>query len=228
MKKNLLFIGMLLAMFGVISAQNTSGDLFAKKFSSNVTLFSDIVLNAPEGINFRAINQGAGIYGTYTFPIEKSNFAFALGAGFTMHNLFSNGMLMDSSTASYFVPYPDSVLDGRTLKYKNNKISLTYLDFPFELRYKHPDGFRFAIGGRLGVKMDAHTKFKGDNPETGDQEKVKYSDLPNFESWRFGPTLQIGYKWVDVTFFYSVTKVFQSNAGPQISPMSLGISLRPF
>lgn len=228
MKKISLILFVILAVTSVSSAQKKAGEPFLKKFTTTVDIFNDIVMNAPEGIDFRTINQGANLYGLFTYPIKESNFAFAVGAGLGMHNLYSNGMLSDTSGVSFFTPYPDSALDGSSIKYKKNKLSLTYLDFPFELRYKSKGGFKFAIGAKIGVKLNAHTKFKGNNTDDGGSVKIKESDLPDFESWRFGPTLQIGYKWISLTGFYSVTKIFQSNTGPEIYPVSIGISLRPF
>ncbi len=228
MKRTILLFILALSVTSALFAQKQVNMPFLKKFTTGVDVFTDFVMNAPAGIDFRAINQGANVYGLYTYPIEESNFAFAIGVGLGMHNFYSNGMLNDSTNMSYFTPYPARAENGEKINYDKNKISLTYLDFPLELRYKNPEGFRFAIGARVGVKINAHTKFKGDDLIDGTNIKVKDCDLPNIESWRFGPTLQIGYKWVSVVGFYSVTKVFEKGSGPDIYPISLGISLRPF
>jgi hypothetical protein len=229
MKRTILLLLAVITVSSFVSAQKQVGEPFLKKFTTGADIFNDFVMDAPDGIDFRAINQGASIYGLYTFPIKESNFAFSIGAGFGMHNFFSNGMLMDSTGTSYFVSLDTlKALNGDKIDYKKNKISLTYLDFPLEIRYKSEKGFRFAIGAKVGVKLNAHTKYKGDDMTDASKIKTKESDLPNFETWRFGPTVQVGYKWVNITAFYSVTKVFKSNAGPGIYPVSIGISLRPF
>jgi hypothetical protein len=229
MKRIILLILAAIAFSSAVSAQKQVDEPFLKKFSTGVDIINDFVMDAPDGIDFRAINQGASVYGLYTFPIKESNFAFSLGAGFGMHNFFSNGLLQDSTNTSYFVSLDTlKAMNGEEIDYKKNKISLTYLDFPFEIRYKSEKGFRFAVGAKVGLKLNAHTKYKGDDLTDASKIKIKESDLPNFETWRFGPTLQIGYKWVNITGFYSITKVFKSNAGPGIYPLSIGISLRPF
>lgn len=221
MKRIILIALTILAVSSTLSAQKNDDKPFLKKFATGIDVFSDIVMDAPEGVDFRTINQGANVYGLYTYPIKESNFAFAIGAGVGMHNLFSNSMLSDSSSSSFLIPIPDSV------DYKKSKISLTYLDVPLELRFKNESGFRFAIGVKVGFKLNAHTKYKGDDSE-GDLIRVKETGLPNFETWRVGPTFQIGYKWVNLTGFYSVTKIFKSNSGIDIYPVSIGLSLRPF
>ncbi len=228
MKRFVIVFLLAVAFTTALFAQNQAGVPFLKKFTTGVDIFNDFVMNAPDGIDFRTINQGVSVYALYTYPVKESNFAFAIGVGLGMHNFFSNGILEDSTNMSYFTPYPALAENEEKIDYDKNKISLTYLDFPVELRYKSPEGFRFAIGARVGVKINAHTKFKGDDLIEGSSIKVKDCDLQNFETWRFGPTLQIGYKFINLTGFYSVTKVFVKNAGPEIYPISLGISLRPF
>lgn len=227
MKRTFLILLTAIAVSSTLSAQKISSELFIKKFSTGVDVFTDFVMDAPRGVDFRAINQGANVYVLYTSPVKESNFAFAIGAGLGMHNFYSNATLSDTSSMSFFVPIPPKTENNEKLDYDKSKISLTYLDFPIELRFKSENGFRFAIGAKVGVNINAHTKYKGDNLEDGSKAKTKECYLPNIESWRFGPTLQIGYKWVSVIGFYSVTKVFKSS-GPQIYPISLGISLRPF
>ncbi|MFH1119295.1 MAG: outer membrane beta-barrel protein [Bacteroidota bacterium] len=230
MKRIFLIFLAAMVVTSVVSAQKQVGEPFLKKLTTGIELFSDIVMDAPDGIDFRTINQGVNVFGLYTYPIKESNFAFAIGAGLGMHNFFSNGLLLNDSTNTSFFASLDTTkaLNGDKTDYKKNKISLTYLDFPVELRFKSEKGFRFAVGAKVGVKLNAHTKYKGDNFTDGSKIKIKESDLSNFETWRFGPTLQIGYKWVSITGFYSITRIFKKNAGPQIYPVSIGISLRPF
>lgn len=227
--KRILFAILAVVAFGSVSqAQKASDELFIKKFSMGLDVFNDIVMDAPADIKFRTINQGANLYGMYTYPVKESNFAFAIGLGLGMHNFYSNGVLNDTSGVSYFTVLPDKTANNQTLDYKKNKVSVTYLDIPAEIRFKTEKGFRIALGIKAGFMLNAHTKYKGDDLTDGSSIKVKESSLPNFQTWRFGPTVQIGYKWVCLTGFYSISKVFEDGKGPQIYPVSVGISLRPF
>lgn len=228
MKKLLLIVTCLMMLNTIVSAQGNSGDLFKDKIAMGVDVFNDMVMDAPADIKFRGFNPGANIYAMRNFPLGKSNFAFAAGIGLGMHNLYSNSTLQDTSGISFFSKMPDKTTDGKDLSYKKSKLSLTYLDVPAELRFKTESGFRIAIGIKVGYLINAHTKYKGDDFEDGSKTKIKISSLPNMQSWRFGPNMQIGYKWVNLTAFYSLSKVFEENLGPQIYPISLGLSLRPF
>ena len=219
MRKIFAFIAALL-LVTTLQAQNNS---FTDKFTSGVDIFNDLVMDAPEGIDFRAINPGVNIYGLYSYAIPKSKLSLAIGLGLGMHNLHSNGALGDSDGVSSFTKIPESV------DYKINKLQLTYLDIPAEIRFKTESGFRLALGIKAGYLISAHTKYKGDDPDDGDRTiKLKESKLINLEKWRYGPTFQVGYKFVQLTAFYSLSTVFDEAAGPSLCPVSVGIALRPF
>lgn len=232
MNKLLLFIAFLLTINHFASAQVASDELFKKKFATGIDIFNDLVIYNDEptqnDVKFRGYNPGLNVYAMKTFPIGKSNFAFAAGLGLGMHNLYSNSLLTDSVGGSYFMPIPDKTTSGSDLDYKKSKLSLTYIDAPAELRFKTEGGFRMAVGIKVGYLLSAHTKYKGNDLEDGSKTKIKVAELPNLQTWRFGPSIQIGYKWVSVNAFYSVTKVFEESAGPELYPISLGLTLRPF
>jgi len=147
-----------------VSAQNKE-KLSFKKLNSGIDLFTDIWQGMPDSVDTRTLNQGINIYSMYTFPINKSNFTFAIGAGIGSHNLYSKGVLAANDTLSYFSP-----ISG--VSYDKSKLTLTYLDFPLELRIKTKAEFRASIGFKLGVLISDHTKYKGNN-EAGKSVKEK-------------------------------------------------------
>lgn len=215
------------ALFLTFSLQAQDAGSFTDKFTTGIDVFNDFVQDSPDGIAFKDFNPGVNVYGMYSYPIPKSKISLAIGLGLGMHNLHNNGMLTDSANTSRFIPIPDKV-NGTDIDYKTNKLQLTYLDIPAEIRFKSDKGFRLALGIKAGYLISAHTKYKGDDPEGGRDIKIKEGKLPNLEKWRFGPTFQIGYKWVNFTGFYSLSTVFDETAGPGIYPVSIGIALRPF
>lgn len=228
MKKLLLSVICAMVLPLTILAQDGPAALFKDKIATGIDIFNDLVMDAPEGIEFRGFNPGVNVYAMYTFPINESNFAFAAGIGLGMHNLYSNSVLKDTSGVSFLSKIPGKTTGGEDLDYKKSKISLTYVDIPAELRYKTESGFRIALGFKVGYLINSHTKYKGDDFEDGSKTKIKISQLPNFQAWRFGPDFQVGYKWVTLSGFYSVSKIFEDNFGPGIYPISLGLTLRPF
>lgn len=211
----------LCAAFMLVASVHSQNVSLSKNITTGIDIFNDFVQDSPDGVKFRTINPGINIYAMYSYPIPKSNISLAIGLGLGMHNLHHNAMLSDSGTRSMLTPFPASA------NMKRNKLQLTYLDIPGEIRYKSAGGFRLAAGIKAGYLISAHTKFVADN-EDGRQVKIKESKLPNLAKWRVGPTFQVGYKWVNVTAFYSLTTVFEENAGPEFYPISIGLALRPF
>ncbi|MEI6748184.1 MAG: outer membrane beta-barrel protein [Bacteroidales bacterium] len=202
-----------------VSAQNKE-KLSIKKLNSGIDLFTDVWQGMPSVVKPRTINQGINIYTMYTFPVKKSNFTFAIGAGIGSHNLYSKGKLVSDDT-SYFSPIP--------VKYDKSKLNLTYLDFPLELRYKNKSEYRASIGFKLGVLISNHTKYKGSSFDgSGKSVKEKSSGMDNLENLRYGVTALAGYKWINITFFYSLSNVFVKSKGPPVFPISIGIALRPY
>lgn len=193
------------------------------KFSTGVSIFTDIWQGLPDGMDSRTINQGVSYFLMYNHRFMESNFSGAIGIGMGTHNLFSNSLIgTDSSGNTIFTPIED-------INYKKTKISLTYFDIPIELRFKTKKKFRLAVGFKAGFNIDSHTKYKGDDLGGELEEvKIKSKDLKNLEKWRYGITGLIGYKWINLVVYYSISKVFEADKGPEIYPISVGISLRPF
>ena len=130
---------------------------------------------------------------------------------------------------TYFYKIPTKTTDNlATVKYKKNKMVLTYLDVPFEFRY-HKNGFRAAAGMKFGLLMGAHTKYKGDdvNDKLGNL-KIKQATTRNMDGTRYGATFSVGYGIILFNGYYQLSKVYKDGLGPDIYPISLGISLRPF
>jgi len=79
-------------------------------------------------------------------------------------------------------------------------------------------------------------KYIGDGPITttdftlNDTEKhrVKFWGIKNLESFTYGPTLRIGYKWFNVYGYYMISQIFTKNQGPDMYPISVGFVLMPF
>ena len=221
MKKTLII---LLAIFASFSARSqVVGETTIKRFSVGTDIFSDIWMNQPAGTKARFMQQGASIFGMYNYQFGKSNFSFAFGFGGTFHNFYSNATIPDikADTIS-FVAIPDSV------NYRKSKLGLTYLDIPFEFRLKTVKKFRVSLGFKVGILIDGKTKYKGDRPSDHVAVIIKQKPVEQLEKWRYGPTIRIGYDWFNLYAYYSLSKVFQKYQGPDMYPISVGITFLPF
>jgi hypothetical protein len=195
-----------------------------KKFDIGVGMFTDIWMDTPKDMNARIINQGTSIYGMYNHKLGKSNISLAFGIGFGFHNLYSNNIIQDIKADSIAF-----VKIGDTIDYKKSKISLAYLDVPFEIRYKSRKGFRMAVGFKAGYLIDSKAKYKGERlTNDGVKVKEKIQGIKHLEAFRYGPTIRFGYKWFNITGYFSLSKIFEKDKGPELYPISVGIAIIPY
>lgn len=222
--KRFLLLFAALTLISTAFAQKKAGETTIKRFSFGADIFADIWMNQPKGVDVRTINQGMNVFGMYNYPFKpEGRFSFAFGIGGGFHNMYSNSVIKDIKADSIeFVVIPDSV------SYKKSKISMTYIDIPFEFRYKSPTKFRVAVGFKIGYLLDGKTKYKGNNIH-GDQYIEKQKQINFVEKFRFGPHIRVGYHWFSIYAYYQVTSIFQRNKGPNnLYPISVGITLLPF
>jgi hypothetical protein len=193
-----------------------------RRVSVGAEIYQDFWMNWPKGMNVRAINLGGGGFIMYNVPFGDSPVSFSIGAGLGVHNLYSNTTINDIHADTIaFTRIPDSI------DYKKSKLSLTYLDFPMELRLVTKDKFRFAVGIKLGYLLDAKTKYKGDDIY-GQESTIKQKEVEHVDKLRFGPTIRFGYNWFQVVGFFSVSQVFEKGLGPELYPISVGFTFMPF
>lgn len=221
--KKLLVISLFLAtLISTVRAQDLT-ETTVRRLSFGVDVYTDIWMNPPEGVTIRTINQGANVFGMYDYPFSDGNFSFALGLGMGFHNMYMDSRIENIRTDTInFIKIPDSV------GYKRSKLGLSYIDVPFEFRFKTDGKFRAGLGFKVGYLIDKKTKYVGEQ-ENGAMVTVKQKQVNHLENFRFGPTVRIGYSWINVYAYYSVTKTFKKGLGPSdLYPISVGITLSPF
>jgi hypothetical protein len=153
--------------------------------------------------------------------------SFSPGIGIGVHNLYSSSFLVVNNDTSDFVKILDVYPD---LPFKKSKLAVTYLDIPLELRYKSKSEFRVAVGFKFGFLLQAHTKYKGNDYLEGTSDRVIYkkAKIQNLEKNRYGFTARIGYKWLNLWGYYQLSTLFTADKGPDMYPISLGITIIPF
>lgn len=204
-----------------------SKDRFAVDFMGSNWIYSKSdprivdINGVPNNLSPKWYSRGINITFYYDFRIKKSRFSFAPGIGYSSSNIYSRHELLEDT-------------NGITLRslanpgdYKVNKISLQYLEIPLEFRIKtNPDKldqvWKFAIGFKAGVRVDAHTKVKV--KEGGATKVYVERRFPDFNLFRIGPTIRIGYSSFNLTAFYSILGVFKKDRGPGVNEFGVGIS----
>jgi hypothetical protein len=223
MKKLILAI-IISLLFSSLYSQSVTESTAIKRFSLGADIFTDIWMNHPPGdIGVRTINQGVNVFGMYNFPLGESNFHFAIGLGMGFHNFYTKGPIEDiKADTIVYVPQPD------TLLLRKYKLGLSYVDLPIEFRFKNLKKFRFALGFKVGYLLDAKTKYKGERMDKANVV-IKEKQVSNVETFRFGPTVRLGWNWISLYAYYQISHVFENNRGPEkLYPISVGITLLPF
>jgi len=200
-----------------------------KKISVGIGEFTDIWLNMPAGVKTRTINQGFTVLGTYNIPFGKSNFSFAIGLQLTFHNMYGNFFVNSKTDTTTFKKIPGEI------SYKKSKLKVGYFEIPVEFRFKSKSKVTVALGFKGGILLDSGTKYVGDSLNTynytlnhNEKAKIKLNSIKNLEQFTYGPTIRIGYSWINVNASYMISTIFKKGKGPEMYPLSLGIILMPF
>jgi len=176
----------------------------------------DSFMHLPSGISQKPYSLGGNIFFMWDYPFGYGPLSVAFGAGFSTHDVHTNGKIVYSIDGKYtsFVPI--------TTKYNTNKLSSNYVEIPVELRMrtKGDHDFLIYIGFKGGYAYNVHTKYQDADG------KVKVYGIKNINPWRYGPTFRIGYDQFNLQAFYSLSEIFYKGHGePGMSPFSVGIGL---
>lgn len=213
----------LLVLFVILLQAQVITDKTSKNISLGFDVFTDILTKTPADYDQRIINQGFNVFLTYNFKVGDGPHVFAIGTGLRTHNFYS-GSRIDNIKADtiQFVPIADD------LDYKRSKLSLVYLDFPAEFRFRIKNDWKIGVGFKMGVSIDSKEKYVGELVGDGGTNNIKLKKVNALEQYTFGPTLRVGYKWINLFAFYQPTRTFQRDLGPELYPLSVGITIAPF
>lgn len=176
----------------------------------------DAWLNTPKDIKQKIVSPGVNFYLMWDYPFGYGPMSVAFGLGVSSHNVHSNAQITYSIDGKY------TSLDPMVFSYKKNKLSCNYIEVPVELRIrtKGENSFKLAIGGKIGYGYNIHTKI------IDNDGKRKIYDIKNIDPLRYGPIFRIGYNYININAFYSLSTLFKKGRGePDIIPYSVGIGI---
>ena len=181
------------------------------------------------GMRTRWFSRGMNIYFNWDFRITHTRVSIAPGIGYSFNIINSRYQMVEDSLGIHFTQVGDAS------NVKANNITLQYLDIPVEVRIRtNPDKFdnmwKVAIGIKGGMRVDVYTKQVVKDATSAivpDVNTTKVIDLhryPDFNLFRFGPTIRAGYSVFNVTAYYGLVGVFKSGRGPVANEFSFGLS----
>ena len=204
-----------------------------KKFTVGADIFTDIwqyknvAPYTPAGFDTRTINQGATAFFMYNFLFGESLSAFSMGLAIRNHNLYSNSLVEDIKADTIKYTLISDYLSGKG-DYHRSKLNTVYLDLPIEIKYRTAGGFKLVVGFKVGYLIDSKQKYVGDRPDDYQGVKNKEKKINRLEKWAYGATLRVEYKWITVYGYYQFSKMFQKGLGPEVFPVSVGLTISPF
>lgn len=197
--------------------------------------------NKPEDLNTRFFpSRVANIY--FQYPIELGNntgVTFNPGIGLGMDKLaFKNDSILvnDPSIGANSSKLTGiGTLYGEDVEISVNTTAINYIDIPLEFRYhlnkeNYNKGFRFALGGKIGLLYNAHTKIEV-TEANGLTKKIKTRQDFGFSPIRYGVYTRIGLPGFNVWSYYGLNQVFKEGKGPfgtEASQFNFGLSVALF
>lgn len=223
--KRVLVLFVMILTAGMTLAQGVS-PYSLRNLRFGFELNSDIWLNTPEELELQNINRGVNLFLLYSHPFGESNFRISSGVALASQNMYIKNSVLQTNQegVSFFNP----ILD--TIRHSNNKLNLNYLELPLEFSFKTKSHLNFALGAKAGLLVTDKTKYKGLNymSDATSEVKMKWHNNDNLLSYRLGAYAVIGYKWINLTAYYGFTKLFEDGLGPEISPLTVGVLVRPY
>ncbi len=176
---------------------------------------NDIWLDAPANVDIRGYNPSFVMSAMFDSRFGESRITFGAGLGLQSNNLYSNSFLVENNMNGKraFAPIPDSI------DYSKNKINVTYLELPVELRLRMGAeyDYTFAIGFKVGYLIGSHIKFKGEdylggNSISSDNKvKIKEHNISDLTKLRYTATARFAYKRISVFAHYNLVPLFEEN-----------------
>jgi len=218
--KSILIISFILLLAGNSFSQVISEEA-KRKITIGADFFTDIWQGAPSDMDLRTINQGFNIFGMYNFQLAESNSFFSVGLGIDNHNMYSNTRIESvRADTVVFVPITEN--------YKRSKVNLTYVSIPMEFKVKLKSGVKFGAGFKIRYLLSSKDKYFGNMESEGGQVNIKRKTIFATEEYAYGFTLRVGYKSFNLFGYYQISNIFQQGKGPEMYPISVGLTIAPF
>jgi hypothetical protein len=203
---------------------NSAKDRFVFEFNIN-----QMIRDKSTGFDLDGFSGGFGTYFMYDVVIKESPISLAPGIGVGADNYRHNSQIVFTDTTTNFVPFADSI------GYKKSKLGVTYIDIPFEIRFRSKPNnnnwqWKLAAGFKFGFLVGSKWKYKGNEfrgirNDTESTIKFKEHGIPNLERFRYGATARGGFGPFNLHFYYSLSNLFEDGKSVDMQPITFGLSI---
>jgi hypothetical protein len=188
-------------------------------------------VNKPDSIHTKGFPRTVNVYLMLDFPFKTNpKWSVAIGPGIATDNIYFDKMYVGIKDAGDNLRFQDL---SDTNHFKKYKLATAYLEAPVELRYRfNPNDDRrsvkIAVGAKIGTLVNAHVKGK-DFQDKNENTLLGYTQKENskrfFNRNRLSVTARAGYGHFTLFASYAITPIFKEGFGPQVRPLTLGLTL---
>jgi hypothetical protein len=186
----------------------------------------------PPDNKFLELDQGKSWYVglnifEQTISIIKNNVGLVTGMGLGINNYRFNNNVTLIYDSSYIGAFCDTLH-----AFTKNKLTATWLQAPLLLEFqvqtgeKKRDNIHLAVGVTGGLRLGSHSKQMYEI--NGMKYNNKNHDDYHLPTWRYGLSARIGYRSINLFVNYDLSTLFKTDEGPDLYPVSAGISLAGF
>jgi hypothetical protein len=169
---------------------------------------------------FNVVQQSIGL--------QKHRNTFGLVTGLGLH---LQSYRLDDNTSIYLDE--NNVVQPHFLYYDQNqksKFALVSLTIPllveWQIPVNHYDNRIYISAGLIGsVRLGSHTKIKY---RAEQKEKLKVDDHFSIQPFTYSLMVRTGYRWFNVFASYDLVPLFKKEKGPEVTPLTVGITLLRF
>jgi len=203
MKKSLLAL-ILIFYFSLLNGQSKKDNYYLED-QIFITASYNLIVNTSDSISQGGFSNGMLIGYVRDIPLnEQRNFGLGIGVNYAISHIYQNVSIKSLEDGSTDIQRMESY------QYIRNKFSLAFIEMPFEIRYrtstidKHKF-FRSYLGFKIGYRLRASSKLKTKINE------IAYYNQPEFNWWKYGVYLNIGYGSWNFHVDYTLSKVFKDD-----------------
>lgn len=185
----------------------------------------------PGSINTSGIPRTFNMYFMLDYPFKTNpHWSAAIGAGVASDHIFFEKTYVGIKDNTDRLVFRD---DSDTSHFKKYKLATSYLEAPVELRFRsnpNSDGksFKAAIGAKIGLLVNAHTKGKTLEDRNGNtliSYTLKENSKRFFNTNRLSVTGRVGYGHFSLFGSYQVNTLFKEAVAPEIRPLTIGLTI---
>lgn len=156
--------------------------------------------------------------GQFEYALIKKRLGIVSGLGINWNNYHfdGNNNIQKVNGIVESKAYADTSL-------KKSKLGMAFLSAPVLIEVQLPKDVYFNVGVIGGFKLYSRSKIV--YHVDGDKEKEKEKDDFNLNSLRLGATARLGYDNVALYGTYYFTPMFETDKGPELYPINVGLAL---